>query len=107
MEDKFDEMVKEMNLDDIEDFDVKPAKYQVWYLGYDADHNITDYAEKVIEFNDPQSAISHASCCCAARDIYKNTPENVKFIEVVVETVVDIDGVETNVGTLFSEIMER
>lgn len=108
MEDKFDEIVKELDLDSVEDFEAKPAKYQVWALGYDADQNITDYEQLLGEFTDPELAVKYANK--VVNDI-DNTDQlklsaNVEYVEVLVETVVDIEGMEVNVGNLFDDTIK-
>lgn len=97
---------EELDVSEIDDFDAKPASYQVWGIGYDADQNITDHCCLVNESRDPEKAISMAQDVVA--DLKKHIPlaiyDAVTYIEILVETVVDVEGVDTNVGTLFSEI---
>jgi len=90
-----------------EDFEEKDASYQVWMLGYDADQNITDFSEKLFESMDPERAINFAKAYVTGCDIENKTfPDNVEYVEVLVETVVEVEGYEENVGNLFDEFVE-
>ena len=104
MKDKFDELLEELNLDD---FDAKDATYQVWVLGYDENENITDFEVMVSESKDAESMVE-----CANNYVEEERygtmkfPDEVKYIEVLVETVVDLEDYDENVGTLFSKIIK-
>ena len=104
MKDKFDELLEELNLDD---FDAKDASYQVWVLGYDENENITDFEVMVSESKDAESMVE-----CATNYVEEECygtmefPDEVKYIEVLVETVVDLEDYDENVGTLFSKIIK-
>ena len=104
MKDDFDELLEELNLDD---FDAKDAMYQVWVLGYDENENITDFEIKVNESKDAESMVEYAECY-VEEERYENLkfPNEVKYIEVLVETIVDLEGYDENVGTLFSKIVK-
>ena len=104
MKDEFDELLEELKLDD---FDAKAATYQVWVLGYDENENITDFEVLVDESKDAESMVE-----CAERYVEEERygtmsfPDEVKYIEVLVETIVDLEGYNENVGTLFSKIVK-
>ena len=104
MKDKFDELLEGLKLDD---FDAKDATYQVWVLGYDENENITDFEVMVDESKDAESMVE-----CATKYVEEERygtmafPEEVKYIEVLVETVVDLEDYDENVGTLFSKIIK-
>ena len=104
MKDKFDELLEELNLDD---FDAKDATYQVWVLGYDENENITDFEVMVNESKNAESMVE-----CATNYVEEERygtmafPDEVKYIEVLVETIVDLEGYDENVGTLFSKIVK-
>ena len=104
MKDKFDELLEELNLDD---FDAKDATYQVWVLGYDENENITDFEVMVDESKDAESMVEYATNY-VEEERYGTMafPEEVKYIEVLVETVVDLEDYDENVGTLFSKIIK-
>ena len=104
MKDKFDELLEELNLDD---FDAKDATYQVWVLGYDENENITDFEVKINESKDAESMVEYATNY-VEEERYGTMafPDEVKYIEVLVETVVDLEDYTENVGTLFSKIIK-
>ena len=104
MKDKFDELLEELNLDD---FDAKDATYQVWVLGYDENENITDFEAMVNESKDAESMVEYATNYVEEERYGTMTfPDEVKYIEVLVETVVDLEDYDENVGTLFSKIIK-
>lgn len=104
MKDKFDELLEELNLDD---FDAKDATYQVWVLGYDENEHITDFEVLVDESKDAESMVEYATNYVEEERYGTMTfPDEVKYIEVLVETVVDLEDYDENVGTLFSKIIK-
>ena len=104
MKDKFNELLEELKLDD---FDAKGATYQVWVLGYDENENITDFEVMVDESKDAESMVEYATNY-VEEERYGTMafPDEVKYIEVLVETVVDLEDYDENVGTLFSKIIK-
>ena len=104
MEDGFDELLEELNLDD---FDAKDATYQVWVLGYDENEHITDFEVMIDESKDAESMVEYATNYVEEERYGTMTfPDEVKYIEVLVETVVDLEDYNENVGTLFSKIIK-
>ena len=104
MKDEFDELLEELNLDD---FFAKDATYQVWVLGYDENENITDFEVMVDESKDAESMVEYAERYVEEERYGTMTfPDEVKYIEVLVETVVDLEDYNENVGTLFSKIIK-
>ena len=110
MEKEFEtELVEDTDFEEFEeDFDAKPAQYEVWLLGYDADQNITDHSCLLNQYSDPDPAVKFAQE--VSLDVDKYIPDEmqkaVTYVEVIVETVVKVDDIDTNVGTLFSEILK-
>ena len=104
MKDSFNELLEDLNLDD---FDAKDATYQVWVLGYDENENITDFEVMVDESKDAESMVEYATNY-VEEERYGTMafPDEVKYIEVLVETVVDLEDYNENVGTLFSKIVK-
>ena len=90
-----------------DEFDAKDAVYQLWLLGYDENQNIVDWDFLVNESKDPELMVKQAKQY-VTEEKFKNRkfPENVKFLEVLVETVVELDGMDVNVGNLFDEYIE-
>ena len=104
MKDEFDELLEELKLDD---FDAKDATYQVWVLGYDENEHITDCEVMVNESKDAESMVEYAEHYVEEERYGTMTfPDEVKYIEVLVETVVDLEDYDENVGTLFSKIIK-
>ena len=104
MKDEFDELLEELNLDD---FDAKDATYQVWVLGYDENEHITDFEVMVNESKDAESMVEYAENYVEEECYGTMTfPDEVKYIEVLVETIVDLEDYTENVGTLFSKIIK-
>ena len=104
MKDGFDELLEELNLDD---FEAKDATYQVWVLGYDENEHITDFEVMVNESKDAESMVEYAERY-VEEERYGTMafPDEVKYIAVLVETVVDLEDYDENVGTLFSKIIK-
>ena len=104
MKDDFDELLEELKLDD---FDAKSATYQVWVLGYDENERITDFEVMIEESKDAESMVEYATNYieeeCYGTMVF---PDEVKYIEVLVETIVNLEGYDENVGTLFSKIIK-
>ena len=104
MKDDFDELLEELKLDD---FDAKNATYQVWVLGYDENEHITDFEVLVDESKDAESMVEYATNYVEEECYGTMTfPDEVKYIEVLVETIVNLEGYTENVGTLFSKIIK-
>ena len=90
-----------------EDFDTENAEYQVWILGYDENYKITDFDKKLRSYSLAESAVKFAEKYVADGEYENETiPDNVKYLEVLVETVLDVEGYEENVGNLFDETVE-
>ena len=104
MKDSFDELLEELDLDD---FDAKDATYQVWVLGYDDNEHITDFEVMVNESKDAESMVEYAERYVEEERYGTMTfPDEVKYIEVLVETIVELEDYTENVGTLFSKIIK-
>lgn len=104
MKDSFDELLEELDLDD---FEAKDATYQVWVLSYDENEHITDFEVMVNESKDAESMVEYAENYVEEERYGTMTfPDEVKYIEVLVETIVDLEDYTENVGTLFSKIIK-
>lgn len=97
-----------------EDLDEIPedaeVTYELWAIGYNADGAVTDTEMFIAEFKDPDAAIEFAKKVTMADIVYQaaeehdgSTPaENVTYISLEVETVVDEDEDGTmNIGTIY------
>lgn len=102
MKDKFDELVEELDLDEVEDFEAKPAMYQVWLLGYD-ENDVMCFKVLANESRAPERMVEYAKTYIDERRYETlSIPECVEYVEVSVETVVDFEDHTENVGTLFT-----
>jgi len=97
-----------------EDIDEIPedveVTYELWAIGYNADGAVTDTEMFIAEFTDPDAAIEFAKKTTMADIVHQaaeehngSTPaENVTYISLEVETVVDEDEEGTmNIGTIY------
>lgn len=97
-----------------EDLDEIPedaeVTYELWAIGYNADGAVTDTEMFIAEFKDPDDAIEFAKKVTMADIVHQaaeehdgSTPaENVTYISLEVETVVDEDEDGTmNIGTIY------
>lgn len=87
-----------------EEFEAKPAIYQVWMLGYNEAEAITDFEVLVNESKDAEYAVEYAKKF-VEEERYNDSrpfPPEVAYIEILVETVVDLGDYESNEGTLFT-----
>lgn len=104
MRDEFDEMVEEMNLNDVEDFDIKSAKYEIYLYNYDAEQNILDETTLVASFADPDLAIKKAQELASDLDALERlAAKDAVFVSVEVETTVEREDTVENIGTLFTD----
>jgi hypothetical protein len=104
MKDEFDELVEELNLDEVEDFEAKPAKYEVYLYNYDADQNILDESALAASYADPDSAIKRAKeLIDDAEALGRLAAKEAVYVSVEVETIVEREGAAENVGTLFAD----
>lgn len=95
------EIVNEFD-NELDEFDLAQATYQVWLLGYDKDGMSTDFEEVVGTYTYAPTAVEVAELIDKEYEFKFAIPEYVGAILVQVETVVDIEGCETNVGTIYS-----
>lgn len=86
-----------------EDFEGRDATYQVRVRGYDDSDAECGYERVAASFKDPEAAIDFAKRY-VGRGEYEDEPlpSGVSYVEVSVETVVESDGDQLDVGALFS-----
>ena len=92
---------------EIDDFEVKPAAYQIGLVGYD-DKKATAYFRQLSEgYADPEEAIGAAKRFIdfATKSGFDSLglPEDVMYLSVEVEEMVDLDGYPEGVGTIFQD----
>ena len=104
MKDKFDELVEELALDEVEDFDIKTAKYEIYLYNYDAEQNILDESTLVGSYADPELAIKKAQEFASDTDALERlAAKDAIYVSVEVETTVEREDTVENIGTLFTD----
>lgn len=89
-----------------EDFDLKTGEFQVWAIGYDEDDQITDFDFPLFSSKDADEAVAYAKTLVEDAEIEMITeltdiPEDVAYVEIEVEEVVEVEGIETNQGSIY------
>lgn len=96
--------------EDLEDFDEEtPITYEVWAIGYTADNNVTDTDMFIDEFTDPDQAVEKAKTVTLADIVHQAAEEHdgsepaddVAYISIEVETVINEEEGTMNVGTIY------
>lgn len=102
--DLFEEMVDELDLNEVDEFEAKPANYDVYLYNYDADQNILDESTLVSRFTDPDLAIKRAKELVEDNDaLARLAVKDAVYVSVEVETTVEREDCVENAGTLFAE----
>jgi len=89
-----------------EDFEIEKADYQVWLFGYDEDDQITDFEFSLFSSKNPDEAVAYAKHLVENEDVEMITeltdiPKDVAYLGIEVEEVVDVEGIETNAGSIY------
>ena len=89
-----------------EDFEIEKADYQVWIFGYNEDDQITDFEFSLFSSKNPDEAVAYAKHLVENEDVEMITelidiPGDVAYLGVEVEEVVEVEGVETNQGSIY------
>lgn len=90
------------DIDELEDFDIPPASYEVWVLGYDRFDRLTSFEYLVGSFSNPDAAVDRARAL-AVPDLEKEVPDEVSYFSIEVETVV----AGLNAGTIYRRHLEN
>lgn len=92
-------------VDEVEDFELTGASYQVWGFYLDEEYKVlTEVLLK--DFNDPDDAVAYAKIFVSTVSSGKVENLAAAYYEVIVETVVDFGDYEENVATLFKEVVK-
>jgi hypothetical protein len=105
------EELAEFVTEDLEDFEPSTEiGYAVWAIGYAADGTVTEADMLLGEFQNPDEAIAKAKSVTLAEVVHQaaeeydgREPEDVAYISIEVETVVDCEEGTMNVGTIFKK----
>ena len=91
------------DIDELEDFDIPPASYEVWTLGYNR-FDVANFEYLVGSFTNPDAAVDRAKALTVL-DITKENdiPDEVSYFSIEVETVV----ADTNAGTIYKRCLEN
>lgn len=97
------------DIDELEDFDIPPASYEVWVLGYDRFDMPTGFELLVGSFTNPDAAVDRAKALMVP-DIAKENDiqDEVSYFSIEVETAVVLSSDEvSNVGTIYRRSLEN
>lgn len=88
----------------------KKVRYEVWALGYDAEQLCTDVEEFLGSFTDKNAAIEHAKKFKDISYVYDQATidgylEPGDYMEIVVETIREGDLSNTNIETVYSNMI--
>ena len=100
-------MEKDINklVDDLDEFDLSEASYQVWGFWLDDEQQVV--TEIMLQaFNDPDDAVKYAKDFMVNLATADLTKLDARYYEVLVETVVDFGDYTENVATLFRDVIE-
>ena len=100
-------MEKDINklVDDLDEFDLSEALYQVWGFWLDDEQQVV--TEIMLQaFNDPDDAVKYAKDFMVNLATADLTKLDARYYEVLVETVVDFGDYAENVATLFRDVIE-
>lgn len=91
------------DLDELDDFDIPPASYEVWVLGYTR-FDTVNFEFLVGSFTNPDTAVDIAKTLTVP-DIAKekDIPDEVSYFSIEVETAV----ADTNAGTIYKRCLEN
>ena len=93
-------------LDDVEEFDLQEATYQVWIISYNTEGVLVQSDIMYLATN-PDDAIKYAEDFTAKMEKWSDPiNKSTHYYEVLVETVVNLGEYEENVGTLFSKVIK-
>ena len=89
-----------------EDFEIERADYQVWAFGYDADDQITDFEFSLFSSKNPDEAVAYARHLVENEDTemiteFADIPNDVAYLGIEVEEAVEVEGIETNQGSIY------
>ena len=100
-------MEKDINklVDDLDEFDLSEASYQVWGFWLDDEQQVL--TEVMLQaFNDPDDAVKYAKDFMSTLSTSNLENHDATYYEVVVETVVDLGDYTENIATLFRDAIK-
>lgn len=90
-----------------EDFEIAKLSFEVWAFGYDAYDRPTGFEFRLFSSDYPDEAVEYAERFVeseSAETIAElvDIPSDVAYLGVEVEEVVEVEGVETNQGSIYN-----
>lgn len=109
MENTVKEFMEDTELQELAVDETSEVTYAVWAIGYDSESKITDTDMLLGEFTDPDQAVAKAKTVTLADIVHQaaeeddgsEPSEDIAYISVEVETVVETEDGTMNVGTIF------
>ena len=100
---------EDFDITGIDDFETSAVTYAVWAIGYNIESQVTDVDMLLGEFADPDQAVAKAKTVTLADIVHQaaeeddgsEPSEDIAYISVEVETVVETEDGTMNVGTIF------
>lgn len=97
-----------IDLEEIEDFELEEPVYQVWAIGYEADDRDNPIQSRMLlETTDPDEAER------LAKDVYEGPQDiadmfsdDLHYLVIEVEALVDVDGTKENLYNTYHRIVE-
>lgn len=111
MQDTMKEFMEDAELQELAVDETSEVTYAVWAIGYNAESKITDTDMLLGEFADPDQAVAKAKTVTLADIVHQaaeeddgsEPAEDIAYISVEVETVVETEDGTMNVGTIFKK----
>lgn len=111
MQDTMKEFMEDAELQELAVDETSEVTYAVWAIGYTAESKITDTDMLLGEFADPDQAVAKAKTVTLADIVHQaaeeddgsEPAEDIAYISVEVETVVETEDGTMNVGTIFKK----
>ena len=92
------------DIDELEDFNIQPASYEVWVLGYNRFDLPTGFELLTGSFDNPGTAVELAKVLSTADITTRSSVSNdVSYFSIEVETVV----FDQNAGTIYKRYLEN
>lgn len=90
-----------------EDFEIVKPSFEVWAFGYDAYDRPTGFEFRLFSSDNPDEAVEYAERFSESEDAEMITeladiPSDVAYLGVEVEEAVEVEGVETNQGSIYN-----
>jgi hypothetical protein len=113
MENTMKEFMEDTELQELAVDETSEVTYAVWAIGYDSDSKVTDTDMLLCEFTDPDQAVAKAKTVTLADIVHQaaeeddgsEPSEDIAYISVEVETVVNTEDGTMNVGTIFKRVL--